>query len=460
MTAGGDSLREVSKAARRVGRPRTLEAGGPSLAQVLNLIRTGVATTRLDIEKQSELGRAAVGDRLEKLRALGFVAEGELGAPEGGRAPRNMRFVAEAGAILVASIERSSISVALADLSGRLAVEHHEAVDLADGPDIVLDRLTNLFIWLLDERGGKECVWAIGLALPEPVLADTNDGDAFGIASLDALRSWRGFEFETELSLRFKAPCWARGGAQMMTFGEFKHGACQGAGDLLFVKLGHSIGAGIVSAGRLHLGGQGLAGMIGHAPTGEPGPACHCGAKGCLEALASGEAIAREAQSAAQDGRSRYLADVAGLNGETTATDVGHGAQLGDAFCADLLSRCGRLVGESLAPLVNLLNPAFVVLGGSLAESADVLLASFRQAIYRRSHPLVTRDLRILRSQMGETAALLGAAHLALDEVFSPNHLGEWITQGSPRRRPAFLTFLETERVKRRRAQPPRSSEA
>ena len=446
---------QTRTATRRVGRPRTLDAGGASLALVLNLIRTGEATTRLALERNSELGRAALVDRLGKLQALGLAAEGELGASEGGRAPRHMRFLAEAGAILAASIERSSMSVALADLSGRLIVEHHEAVDLADGPEAILDRVTNLFIWLLDERGGKERVWAMGLALPEPVLADTNDGDAFGIVSLDALRSWRGFDFESELSLRFKAPCWARGGAQMMTFGEFKHGACQGAGDLLFVKLGHSIGAGMVSAGRLHRGSQGLAGMIGHAPTGESGgAACHCGTKGCLEALASGEAIAREAQLAAQDGRSRYLADMAGLNGEVTATDVGHGAQLGDAFCADLLSRCGRLVGESLAPLVNLLNPAFVVLGGSVAESADVLLASFREAIYRQSHPLVTRDLRILRSQMGETAALLGAAHLVLDEVFSPAYLGDWIAHGSPRRRPSFQDFLESERGKRRAPAP------
>ncbi len=447
----GDLDPSPGKTTRRVGRPRTLETGGPSLAVVLNLIRTGAATARLDLERRSELGRAALVDRLEKLEKLGLVAEGELGAPDGGRAPRHMQFVAEAGAILVASIERSSISVALADLSGRLIVEHHEAVDLADGPEAVLDRLTSLFIWLLDERGDKERVWAIGLALPEPVVADTNDGDAFGIVSLDALRSWRGFDFESELSLRFKAPCWTRGGAQMMTFGEFKHGVCQGAGDLLFVRLGHSIGAGMVSAGRLHRGAQGFAGMIGHAPTGEmDGQACHCGAKGCLEALASGEAIAREARWAAQDGRSRYLADMAALNGGVTATDVGHGAQLGDAFCADLLSRCGRLVGESLAPLVNLLNPAFVVLGGSVAESADVLLASFRQAIYRRSHPLVTRDLRILRSQMGETAALLGATQLVLDEIFSPARLGEWITRGSPRRSPSFLAFLEAARAKRR----------
>jgi predicted NBD/HSP70 family sugar kinase len=453
MNDGPSRSSENDKSAsRRVGRPRTIETGGPSLASVLNLIRTGVATTRLDLESEAELGRAALLDRLTALERLGLVAAGELGAPEGGRAPRHIRFVAEAGAILIASIERSSASVSLADLSGRLIVEHHEAVDLADGPEAILERVTNLFIWLLDDRGGKDRVWAIGVALPEPVLANTNDSDAFGIMSLDVLRSWRAFDFATELSLRFKAPAWARGGAQMMTFGEYKSGVCQGSGDLLFAKLGHSIAAGFVSDGRLHRGAQGFAGMIGHAPTGESDVLCHCGAKGCLEALASGDAIAREARAAATDGRSRYLADINERNGEVTATDVGHGAQLGDAFCAEFLARCGRLVGARLAPLVNLLNPAYVVLGGSVAESAEVLLASVREAIYRQSHPLATRDLRILNSQLGGTAALIGASSLVSDEIFSASLLQDWIRYGSPRRLPSFLATLEAFRAGARRA--------
>ena len=446
------SAKTGTPAPRRAGRPRTIETGGASLASVLNLIRTGAATTRLDLERKAELGRAALVDRLATLERLGLVATGELGASEGGRAPRHMRFLAEAGAILVASVERSSASVALADLSGRLIVEHHEAADLADGPEAILERVTNLFIWLLDERGGKDRVWAIGIALPEPVLAHTNDGDAFGIASLEVLQSWRRFDFAAELASRFKAPAWARGGAQMMTFGEFKAGAGSGGGDLLFVKLGQSIAAGVVSDGRLHRGAQGFAGMIGHAPTGEPDIVCHCGAKGCLEALASGDAIAREARAAAKEGRSRYLADLNGRNGEVTATDVGHGAQLGDAFCAELLARCGRLIGASLAPLVNLLNPAFVVLGGSVTESAEVLLASVREAIYRQSHPLATRDLRILRSQLGATAALIGASHFVSDEIFSTPMLQEWIAHGTPRRLPSFLASVAVER--RRTGQP------
>ena len=444
---------------RRVGRPRVLEGGGASLATVLNLVRAEKATTRLEIERQAELGRAVVAERLAILAKLGLVAEGDLGPAIGGRAPRRMRFVPEAGVVLVGVLDPSYLGVALADLSGRLAVEHHEPIESSSAADEVLERLTTLFIWLLDERGGKESVWGLGLALPEPLAVDPRDHSA-AEASLGRSREWRDYDFADELSLRFAAPCWTRSSTQMMTLGELEAGAGRGVSDLLFVKLDRSISAGIVSNGSLHRGAQGLAGLIGHSPTGELGGfTCHCGSKGCLEVIAGGDALARDGAIAAQEGRSRYLADMWGRNGEITFNDIGHGAQLGDAYCAEALARCGRFVGESLAPLVNLLNPASVILGGVGALSGEILLASVREAVYRQSHPRATRDLRITRSQLGGAAGLIGAARVVLDEAFAPANAAGWVGLGSPRLQPSFLQSLEELRAQRRsktrRASPP-----
>ena len=439
---------------RRVGRPTTLESGGGSLAAILWLIRNGVATTRLEIEREAELGRAVVSDRLATLERLGLIEEGHLGPAIGGRAPRHVRFRAEAGGVLVAQVDRASLAVGISDLAGALIVEHHEAVDLSDGPDAILERLTVLFIWLLDERGGKSRAWAIGLALPEVALIDANDGDVFNAAGLDVLQAWRNFDFATELSLRFGAPCWVRSNTQMMTLGEMRAGGARGFQDILCVRLDRSISAGVASDGRLHRGSQGYSGLIGHAPTGETGDiTCHCGAKGCLDVVASGEALAREALAAAKDGRSRYLAEMVERQGDVTANEVSHGAQLGDAFCAELLARSGRLVGETLAPLVNLLNPAVVVLAGALAHSGEIILAAVREAIYRRSHPLVTRDLRIVRSELAGSAELIGAAALALDDLFDLPRAREWMPLGTPRLQPSFVDFLATAKAQKRRPQ-------
>ncbi len=144
--------------------------------------------------------------------------------------------------------------------------------------------------------------------------------------------------------------------------------------------------------------------------------------------------------------------------GDVMADDVRHGAQLGDAFCAELLARSGRLIGESLAPLVNLLNPAVVVLAGPLAHSGEIVLATVREAIYRRSHPLVTRDLRIVRSELAGSAELVGAAGLAVDEVFTPARAREWITSGTPRRQASFQAFIAEAKERKRKSRPPAAS--
>jgi predicted NBD/HSP70 family sugar kinase len=201
---------------------------------------------------------------------------------------------------------------------------------------------------------------------------------------------------------------------------------------MIFVKLGRSISAGVISEGKLHRGAQGAAGMIGYTFVDGQN----------LEAIAGSEAIEREARQAAETARSPYLASVLERTGSVTVADAGHGAQLGDPFCTELLGRCGRAVGEVLAPLVSLMNPALIVLAGSVAQTGDMILAAVREAVYRQSHPLVTRDLRIVRSQMGGSSGLLGAAQVVVEALFEPKFLQGWVALGSPREHAECKEFL------------------
>ncbi len=421
-------------------RGRRLEAERHSLAAVLDLIRTGRATTRLEIERLSGLGRAVVSDRIATLIELGLVAEGELGPAVGGRAPRLMRFRADAGRILVATLDEGSLGVGLADLAGRLQVEHHEAADLALGPDPVLRRLGMLFDWVLEQYPGRAAVWGIGLGVPRSF--HRPDDPPLGPERLVLSPVWDHSRAVERLVQRHRAPVWVRSLVQLMTMGELGAGPAARR-DLLFVELGTEISAGLISDGRLHRGALGVAGRIGHIAMGEATALCRCGNTGCLEAFAGTEAIVQEAMAAARDGRSRRLADTLEGNGAITATDVGFAAQLGDAFSAELLSRCGRLIGTVLAGLTNAFNPAAIVLGGELARTSDILLAAVREAVYRHSDALVTRDLRIERSQMGGSAGLAGAARLAVDAVFAPEMVGGWITTGSPLCHPDVTGLLQ-----------------
>jgi hypothetical protein len=120
---------------------------------------------------------------------------------------------------------------------------------------------------------------------------------------------------------------------------------------------------------------------------------------------------------------------------------VSQAAQMGDAVSAAILSDSGHLIGQVVATLANALNPELIVLSGAIVQTNDILLAALREAVYRASHPFVTRDLRIIRSQMGSSAGLVGAARVASEALFAPSFLKEWVMQGSPLSHPAFVTL-------------------
>lgn len=432
--AKGTSRRAPVARARTRTRSRRADASLHSLAGILNLIRAVGTVSRQELERLSGLGRAVVADRLRTLIRLGLVREDEFGEAAGGRAPRLARIRAEASVLLLAVLDASAIGVGVADLSGKLLFEHHEAADLASGPQPLLKRLSTLFDWLLEQHRKDHEVWGIAVALPGPVEIGAGEGAAFPSLHVP---NWANYPFAEQLALRYGAPVLVRSAIQMRALGEARTGSGVGSPNMLFVDLGAEISAGVVAAGSLYRGSQGAAGMLGHVAISDDSRAvCRCGNIGCLEAVAGTDAIVREAQIAAKSERSHALAEVLAAAEDITLAEVGLAAQQGDAFSAELLSRSGRQIGTALAAIVNLLNPSLIVLGGEIAETGDIVLAAIREAIYRRAHPLATRDLRVVRSQMRSSAGLVGAALSLVDEFFAPVFLEGWVAQGTPLRHP------------------------
>lgn len=424
-----ESLRPRGK-----GRPRTVETAAPSLVELLNLVRSETATTRQELERHSDLGRAVVADRLTMLGDLGLVDESELGTATGGRAPRLVRFAARKAAILVATLDQTAIGVGVADLSGNLLTEHHEAADLAAPPEQLTERLSALFRWSLDRHTTAQGVWGLSLSVPGAVQSGT-DG-AFMTTTPQITPAWEGFPLVESLTQTFGVPVWIRSSVETMTMGELHAGAGLGQRTMLFIKVGRRIGAGIVCDGQLFRGAQGAAGLIGSLPVTSGGQT------GSLDNLAGSDMIQREGMAAAADGRSAVLADILRRGGEISAIEVSQAAQVGDAASISILATSGHLIGQVVATLANALNPDLIVLSGSIVQTNDILLAAVREAVYGASHPLVTRDLRIIRSQMGSSAGLVGAARVASEALFAPAFLKEWVMQGSPLGHPAFADYI------------------
>jgi glucokinase-like ROK family protein len=206
----------------------------------------------------------------------------------------------------------------------------------------------------------------------------------------------------------------------VMALGEVYQGAGKGVGNLIFVKIGTGIGAGIVCEGKIYRGSSGCAGDIGHIGVNKTGPLCHCGNRGCLEAVAAGPAIAERSLIEAQAGKSPILLNRYERNGKAlSAEDVGAAAREGDALAVEIIRESGQFVGDVLDGLVNFYNPEVIVIGGGVSNLGNLLLSSIRKTVLNRSTPLATRDLHIVFSEIGPDAGVIGAVNLAMDYMFT-----------------------------------------
>lgn len=176
---------------------------------------------------------------------------------------------------------------------------------------------------------------------------------------------------------------------------------------LMFVKVATGIGAGVISGGLLQRGAQGIAGDIGHVQVARgAGIPCHCGNRGCLEALASGPAIAKALREAGLD--------------VASSRDVIELVKRGNIEAIQAVRQAGRDIGEVLTAAVSLINPSVIAIGGSMARAGEHLIAGVREIVYTRSMPLATEHLSIVQSSAAENAAVLGASMLAIHHALSP----------------------------------------
>jgi len=397
------------------------------LGAVLEAVRLGHGGSRAEIVRHTGLSRGVVGQRLADLSGVGLVVDGEMAESTGGRPPRRLQFNADAGSLLVADIGATSIDVAITDLSGTIMATRSEEADVAEGPEALLDRVDHLFEEVLAAApsAASGAPWGIGIGVPGPVEFATGRP-----VSPPIMPGWNGYPVRDRFVEHYGAPVWVDNDVNIMALGEWRAGAARFHGNVIFIKIGTGIGAGIISDGYLHRGAHGSAGDVGHIQvTDDRSVVCRCGNVGCLEALAGGHALAREALAAASDGRSAYLVERASTTPSLSARDVTEGAARGDAVCQELLQRSGHLVGAMLAGVVNFFNPSLIVIGGGVASAGDRLLAAVREAIYRRSLPLATRDLQILPSMLGGRTGIIGAAAMVADELFAPTHLSSTLTR-------------------------------
>jgi glucokinase len=283
-----------------------------------------------------------------------------------------------------------------------------EATDLSGGPDAVVNQITRLVSGSLSatrkELGNDIEVVGVGIGSPGPL--DTRSGMVLMTPNL----GWTNMPLRDRVSTAVQLPATLDNDANCAVLGEWWRGAAQGGEIVIGLTIGTGIGGGIVLGGEIFHGASDVAGEIGHASIDQAGRRCNCGNYGCLEAYASGPAIARRAVEGLEAGSPSRLPEyVDGELSQITARTVSEAARDGDTFCLDVIRETAHFLGGAIANLINIFNPDTVVICGGVTLAGDHLFDPLCNQVRRRAFAPAVGACRIVAGNLPGTAGVYGA---------------------------------------------------
>ena len=278
------------------------------------------------------------------------------------------------------------------------------------GAKAVVDRITRMIRDAMKDARreaslGEDAFVGIGIGSPGPL--DRSTGTILNTPNL----GWRNFPLRDLISNEIGLGAALDNDANAAALGEYWLGAGRDVRHLLAVTLGTGIGGGIVVDGRVYHGASDVAGEIGHMTIDSTGRRCNCGNYGCLEAYASGPAIAARAVEGLQSDAASVLPEmVGGELSDITAETVYEAIVAGDLYAKDVMRETAKLLGTGIANLINILNPELVVISGGVTRAGEHLFEPLRAEVRKRAFREAADACRIVSSELGDMAGVVGAA--------------------------------------------------
>lgn len=306
--------------------------------------------------------------------------------------------------VLAVDLGGTKCSAAVVDPSGRIVSQRTVPVDRSSASAPV-QQIVQLANELAARKTPRRAFLAAAVAVPGLVRRT-------GTVWAPNLRGWQRMPLASRLKRSLRLPVFVESDRNAAILGECWRGAAQGKSDAIALMIGTGIGAGILSGGRILRGAHELSGCAGWLTGTHAGPPAAAGTAE-LESLAAGPAIARIARQRLRNGEKSSLSrlDPSGI----TALEVAAAARQPDRLALDVFTRAGEALGYGIANMISLLDPQIVILGGGMAQVADLYLASLRRAMQEKAQPLAATQVKIVVSKLRDKANLLGCARLAWD---------------------------------------------
>jgi predicted NBD/HSP70 family sugar kinase len=361
-------------------------------------LRGAGTASRSELARLTGLSRTTVAKVIDDLQAKGLVFADFGGSPNGrGRPALKLGLDASAGIAVGIDFGHDYLRAGVADLASTLLAERDLELDVDAEPTAALDAAARLTEETLDDAGvDRANVIGVGTGIPAPLNTQTGT-----IGSTVILPRWRELDLAVELGRRLALDVVIENDANLGALGEAAHGAARGLSNFAYVQVSAGIGAGLVLGGRLYRGHTGAAGELGHIQVVTDGAVCRCGKRGCLETVATTDALI--ALLRPTHGPHLGLHELLEL------------ISSGDPAASHLVSDAGRAVGRVVADLSSNLDLEAIIVGGHLSRSGDRLLDEIRASIDRYSMPGVGKAV-VIASELGERAEMLGALALVIND--------------------------------------------
>jgi len=309
--------------------------------------------------------------------------------------------------VLAIDLGGTKIAAALISPDNRVTDRAHSPTLAVEDLQPVLSQIFAIIDRLLPQ-GTADPAQLGGIAIAAAGAIDTDKGL---ITSSPNLPGWLDVPLRDIVSKRYGADTCLLNDANAAALAEHRLGAGRSTANLIYLTVSTGIGGGIIINGELYSGTSGCAGELGHMTIDANGPECSCGNRGCLEALASGTAVASEAKRRIKEGEPSLLTDIVSGDLEgITAEKVATAAHSSDRLALEVISRAAGYLGAGMVSLVNIFNPEVIIVGGGLSKMGELLLKPAREMVKQRAFPLCAGAVRIVTAELGDDSGLLGAA--------------------------------------------------
>ena len=379
-------------------------------SMVFDLIRRKGPISRAEIARTIGLSIPTVMKITEEFSHKQCVQDVGKGESSGGKRPELLELIPDSKYIIGVGVGRSKTNVLMMNLAGEVFIREIMETGGTVVPEVWISRLIRVIENVIRESGLPE-KRILGMGIGMPGILDEDSGKV--LFSPDF--KWENVDMLTPIRERFKMDITIENANRALAMGEYYFGAGVDSRNFLVVNLGHGIGSAIMREGEFYRGSSGSSGEIGHIILEKNGPKCNCGNKGCLEAIASGNAIARDAKIAVLEGNASKIMEL--VNGDINrieAKTVFEAAHLGDQMAIQITERAMQYIGIGLANYINLLDPDLIILFGGLTNAGDIFLKKIKEVLRERQMKFAGRQVKLVISQMGENGTAVGSASLVL----------------------------------------------